>query len=204
MVEEALFDPVPLDDDIDFILNNAQKYMYIKPKIKDVKSIFLGLRPIVLYNQKSKTKDISRKHKIIISDSGLISVIGGKWTTYRKIAEKVIDRSLNLIDLNQKKSATENLKIINGVKNIDYSKKSLSTYLYLSKELILHYVRNEMAINLDDIMSRRSRCLFLNIEQSIAVALKVVEIMAKELSENNKWQKEQLKEFYELTKIYKI
>ena len=61
-----------------------------------------------------------------------------------------------------------------------------------------------MAINLDDIMSRRSRCLFLNIEQSIAVALKVVEIMAKELSENNKWQKEQLKEFYELTKIYKI
>ena len=185
MVEEALFDPVPLDDDIDFILNNAQKYMYIKPKIKDVKSIFLGLRPIVLYNQKSKTKDISRKHKIIISDSGLISVIGGKWTTYRKIAEKVIDRSLNLIDLNQKKSATENLKIINGVKNIDYSKKSLSTYLYLSKELILHYVRNEMAINLDDIMSRRSRCLFLNIEQSIAVATKVVEIMAKELSKNN-------------------
>ena len=204
LVEEALFDPVPLNDEIDFILNNAQKYMSIKPKREDVKSIFVGLRPLVADNQKSRTKDISRKHKIIISDSGLVSVIGGKWTTYRKIAEKVIDRSLNLFGLNKKKSVTENLKIIDGLKNIDYSKKSLSTYFYLSKELILHYVRNEMAINLDDIMSRRSRCLFLNIEESVAVAPKVVEIMAKELSKNNQWQKEQLRKFYELTKIYNI
>ena len=178
--------------------------MSIKPKREDVKSIFVGLRPLVADNQKSRTKDISRKHKIIISDSGLVSVIGGKWTTYRKIAEKVIDRSLNLFGLNKKKSVTENLKIIDGLKNIDYSKKSLSTYFYLSKELILHYVRNEMAINLDDIMSRRSRCLFLNIEESVAVAPKVVEIMAKELSKNNQWQKEQLRKFYELTKIYNI
>ena len=78
------------------------------------------------------------------------------------------------------------------MKNIDYSKKSLSTYFYPTKKLILHYIINEMAINSDDIMSRRSRCLFLNIEDSIAVATKVDEIMAKELSKNNEWQKEQL------------
>jgi glycerol-3-phosphate dehydrogenase len=90
------------------------------------------------------------------------------------------------------------------LKNIDYSKDSLSEKFYLSENLIIYYIRNEMAINLDDIMSRRSRCLFLDIKESVFIAPKVVDIMAKELSKNNDWKKDQLKQFYKLTKIYSI
>ena len=169
-----------------------------------MKSIFVGLRPLVAKDLKSKSKDISRKHKIIISDTGLVSVIGGKWTTYRKMAEKVIDKSIKISKLDFKKSVTVDLKINNGLTNIDYSKDSLSKYFYLTEDLIIHYVRNEMAINLDDIMSRRSRCLFLNIKESVSIAPKVVKIMAKELSKNNEWEEDQLKQFYKLTKLYSI
>jgi len=120
------------------------------------------------------------------------------------MAEKVINKSINISTLDFKKSITADLQINNGLENIDYSKKSLSKCFYLSKDLIIHFVRNEMAINLDDIMSRRSRCLFLNIKESISIAPKVVEIMAKELSMNKDWQEKQLEQFYKLTKLYLI
>jgi glycerol-3-phosphate dehydrogenase len=204
LVNEPSIDPIPSNNEIDFILYNAQKYMSLKPTRKDVKSVFVGLRPLVAKDLKSKSKDISRKHKIIISDTGLVSVIGGKWTTYRKMAEKVIDKSIDISGLDFKKSITSDLKISNGLKNIDYSKDSLSEKFYLSENLIIYYIRNEMAINLDDIMSRRSRCLFLDIKESVFIAPKVVDIMAKELSKNNDWKKDQLKQFYKLTKIYSI
>ena len=204
LVDEPSIDPIPSNDEIDFILHNTQKYMFLKPKREDVKSIYVGLRPLVAKDLKSKSKDISRKHKIIISDTGLVSVIGGKWTTYRKMAEEVIDRSLNLSGLDFKKSITSDFKINDGLKHVDYSKDSLSKKFYLSEDLIIYYIRNEMAINLDDIMSRRSRCLFLDIKESLSIAPKVVEIMAKELSKNNDWEKEQLKQFHKLTKIYSI
>jgi len=204
LVNEPSIDPIPSNDEIDFILYNAQKYMSLKPKREDVKSIFVGLRPLVAKDLKSKSKDISRKHKIIISDTGLVSVIGGKWTTYRKMSEEVINRSLYLSSLDFKKSITSDFKINDGLKHVDYSKDSLSEKFYLSEDLIVYYIRNEMAINLDDIMSRRSRCLFLDIKESVSIAPKVVDIMAKELSKNNDWKKEQLKQFYKLTKIYSI
>ena len=204
LVNEPSIDPIPSNDEIDFILENTQKYMSIKPKRKDVKSIFVGLRPLVAKDSKSKSKDISRKHRIIISEAGLVSVIGGKWTTYRKIAKMVIDKSIKNSELNFVKSVTADLKISDGLKNIDFSKDSLSKYFYLSKDLIIHYIKNEMAINLDDIMSRRSRCLFLNVKESVLIAPKVVKIMAQELSKNNEWEEEQLNKFYKLTKLYTI
>ena len=70
--------------------------------------------------------------------------------------------------------------------------------------MIIHYVENEMALNLDDIMSRRSRCLFLNIKESIRIAPKVIQIMSKELFKDEVWAKDQLQSFYNLTNINKI
>ena len=134
----------------------------------------------------------------------MVSVIGGKWTTYRKMAEKVIDLTLKNTDLPFVKCNTFNLKIKNGLSNIDFSKESLSDDFFLTKEMIIHYVENEMALNLDDIMSRRSRCLFLNIKESIRIAPKVVQIMSKELFKDEVWVKDQLQSFYNLTNINKI
>ena len=88
--------------------------------------------------------------------------------------------------------------------SIGTDEKSLSSVFYISKSQIQHYLREEMAINLDDIMSRRSRCLFLNSKESIAIAPKVVEIMANELSKDKDWIENQLNQFYKLTKLYSI
>ena len=142
-------------------------------------------------------------HKIIRSESGLISVIGGKWTTFRKISEDVINYSLKQSGLKFHKSSSINIKIIDGLKHTK-SKGSLSEKINITIPQIIHFIRNEMAINLDDIMSRRSRCLFLDVDESLRLAPKVVKIMAEELQKDEKWQNEQLKSFIELTKLYKI
>ena len=204
IVEKPSFNPLATQNEINFILENIKNYLEVYPNKNDIKSVFVGLRPLVASNSNSKSKDLSRKHKIIVSDSGLVSVIGGKWTTYRKMAEKVIDLTLKNTDLPFIKCNTSNLKIKNGLSNIDFSKESLSDDFFLSKEMIIYYIKNEMALNLDDIMSRRSRCLFLNIKESIRIAPDVVQIMSKELFKDEVWVKDQLQSFYNLTNINKI
>jgi len=204
VVDKPSFNPESTQKEINFILENIKNYLEIYPTKKDIKSVFVGLRPLVANNFRSKSKDLSRKHKIIVSESGMVSIIGGKWTTYRIMAENVIDLALKKTKLSFVKSRTSNLKIKNGLIDIDFSKESLSNDFFLSKEMIIHFVNNEMALNLDDIMSRRSRCLFLNLKESIRIAPKVVKIMSNELSKNEVWINEQLKSFYNLTNINKI
>ena len=203
-LEKPTIDPIPTEKEIEFIIDNAKKYMHIKPSKKDIKSVFVGLRALVGTNKNIKSKDISRDHKIIVSDSGLISVIGGKWTNYRIMGKEVVDKAIKASNIKFVESQTENLKIKNGLGNIGIDEKSLSSIFYISKSQIQHYLREEMAINLDDIMSRRSRCLFLNSKESIAIAPKVVEIMANELSKDKDWIENQLNQFYKLTKLYSI
>ena len=170
VVDNPSFNPESTKEEIDFILENVKNYLELYPKRDNIKSVFVGLRPLVANNSNSKSKDLSRKHKIIVSKSGMVSVIGGKWTTYRRMAENVIDLALKKTKLPFVKSKTSDLKIKNGLIDIDFSKESLSDDFFLSKEMIIHYVKNEMALNLDDIMSRRSRCLFLNTKESISIS----------------------------------
>jgi len=140
VVDKPTFNPVATQIEIDFILENLKNYLEFYPKRKDIKSVFVGLRPLVASNLNSKSKDLSRKHKILVSESGLVSVIGGKWTTYRKMANKVIDIAIKRTNLPFVKSDTGNIKIENGLRNIDFSKKSLSHDFFLTKEMIIHYV----------------------------------------------------------------
>ena len=120
------------------------------------------------------------------------------------MGKEVIDLSLKKMDQKFIESNTENLKIKNGLSKVDKKEKSLSKVFYLSKSQIIHFVRNEMAINIDDIMSRRSRCLFLSCEESEMIAPIVVKIMSEELSQNQDWIDEQLMRFNKLMKLYKI
>ena len=204
VVDNPSFNPESTKEEIDFILENVKNYLELYPKRDNIKSVFVGLRPLVANNSNSKSKDLSRKHKIIVSKSGMVSVIGGKWTTYRRMAENVIDLALKKTKLPFVKSKTSDLKIKNGLIDIDFSKESLSDDFFLSKEMIIHYVKNEMALNLDDIMSRRSRCLFLNTKESIRIAPMVAKIMSNELSKDKDWIDKQLKSFYNLININKI
>ena len=170
IVDKPSFNPLATQNEINFILENIKNYLEVYPNKNDIKSVFVGLRPLVASNSNSKSKDLSLKNT----------------------------------DLPFVKCNTSNLKIKNGLINIDFSKESLSDDFFLSKELIIHYVENEMALNLDDIMSRRSRCLFLNIKESIRIAPKVIQIMSKELFKDEVWVKDQLQSFYNLTNINKI
>ena len=103
-IKDANDEPKPLKEEIEFILKNAGKYMTIKPKKRDdIKSVFAGLRQYLQQLLMKSTKEVSRSHKIDISPSGLISVLGGKWTTYRKIAEDAIDAAISINKLKKEK-----------------------------------------------------------------------------------------------------
>jgi glycerol-3-phosphate dehydrogenase len=223
--EKPEIEPKATDKEIDFILETASRYLIKKPTRKDIKSVFAGLRPLAAPDEEENTKEISRTHKIIVSDSNLISVIGGKWTTYREMGEDIIDKLQKTIRLPKKESITENLKIhgyqknsnlnnplyfygsdqdkINELINKDNTlSELLSKKLNIIKAQVVFAVKNEFARNTYDVLARRTRSLFLDVEESIKIAPQVIKIIAKELNKDNKWQKEELKRFIKIAEGY--
>ena len=227
VVNIAKSEPKALDSEIEFILSNAGDYMKSKPKKKDIKSVFVGLRPLAVTNDKSEsTKEISRHHKIKISASGLISILGGKWTTYRKIGEDAIDSAIAVGGLSFSESITENLKIHGYNPNPDFNdplhvygsdikkilrissdhkaNESLSKKINITKNQILWGIKNEMALSLEDILARRTRCLFLDVFETEKLIDDVLDIMADVLNKNQKWKTQEKLSFLSLIKKYKI
>ena len=212
-------------EEIDFILNNASKYMTIKPNKGDIKSVFAGLRPLAATSDKKSTKEVSRSHKIDISPSGLISVLGGKWTTYRKISEDAIDTAISIKKLKKKKCKTEKTKLFGYKKKVDFSdpmhvygslkKKveslgskddniSLSTKFYITNNIIEWSIIHEMALTLEDILARRTRCIFLDSNESKLIAPNVAKKMADVLEKDQEWIDTELKNFNKLIKNYTV
>ena len=222
-VKTASEEPKALKDEIDFILKNASKYMTIKPNKDDIKSVFAGLRPLAATSNKKSTKEVSRSHKIDISPSGLISVLGGKWTTYRKIAEDAIDTAISIKKLKKKKCKTEKTKLFGYKKNIDWSdpmhvygslkkkveslgsendNKSLSNKFYISNNIIEWSIIHEMALTLEDVLARRTRCIFLDSNESKKIAPVVAKKMANVLGKDQAWIDNELKNFNKLIENY--
>lgn len=225
LVNEASLEPQALDEEIQFILSTAAEYLTKKPTRADVKSIFAGLRPLAAPVEGKTTKEISREHKIIVSLSGLITTIGGKWTTYRKMGEETIDKAILVGDLPERESVTKNLPI-HGAENEGLIPDEL--YFYGSdrkhiKQLIkeqpklgerLHplfnfstaevvwAVRSEMARTIEDVLARRMRPLFLDAKASIEMAPIVAKLMAAELGYNSNWQAKQVEEYIQLAERY--
>jgi glycerol-3-phosphate dehydrogenase len=225
--DEALIEPKATKEEIDFILETAGRYLEIKPTRADIKSVFAGLRPLAApkTDAKGKTKEISRSHKIITSDSGLVSIIGGKWTTYREMGEDAIDKLTLLFKLPKKESVSEELHIHGYKENVDFEnplyfygsdkqeieklmksnpilKEWISEDLKINKAQVVWAVQNEYARNIEDFLSRRTRALLLDAKESIKMAPMVAEIMAKELSHNKKWETEQIEKYKYLAKGY--
>ena len=221
-VDEAKEEPIALDEEIEFILSNASSYMTQKPTRKDVKSIFAGLRPLAASKNKESTKEVSRHHKIKVSTSGLVSVLGGKWTTYRKIAEDAVNTAALAAGLNERKCNTVEIPIngydlnsnwedplhvygtdIEQIKAIDpEGNSSLSELFFISKNQIVWAIEKEMAITLEDILARRTRALFLNANEALKISQGVVKIMQKTMCQTDSWSAQQLKDFKETAKNY--
>jgi len=219
-------EPVALEAEIDFILNTAAKYLTKAPTRKDVLSVFAGLRPLAApQDDSSKTKEISRSHKLMISPSGMITMIGGKWTTYRRMGEDAVDKAIEVASLKQEVSKTKDLAIhgsITGLdcsdqlyfygsdrkevlalanKNLEWKEKLHPKYDYLQAQVIWA-VRNEMARTVEDVLARRMRLLFLDAKAAIETAPVTARLMAEELNKDATWQEEQLNAFTKLAQAY--
>jgi glycerol-3-phosphate dehydrogenase len=226
LMKHALLEPVALEQEIDFILNTAGKYLTKPPQRKDVLSVFAGLRPLAApRSEDKKTKEISRSHKLIVEKSGLITIIGGKWTTYRKMAQDTIDLAYARMHLKAPECVTETYKIHGCKENPDYNdplyvygtdaeeirsfiassptlgEKLHPQYTYSVGEIIW-IVRNEMALTLEDVLARRLRILFLDAKAALEMAPRTARIIAAERQKDQQWIDMQIQSFSELTSNY--
>jgi len=225
-VEQTLLEPQALEKEIDFILNTAGFYLTAPPEKKDVLSIFAGLRPLAAVNKSSgsKTKEISRDHKLVVSGSGLITITGGKWTTYRKMAEETVDKAIKTGNLRPALCTTKSISIHGYTEEVSISQLSVYgseeawikhemthdpalaerldvEYPYIKLEVILA-VRLEMARTVEDVLARRLRILFLDAKAAMRMAPVVAAIMASELFKDEEWENEQVQTFLKLAENY--
>ncbi len=223
-LDSVTIEPVALEKEINFILKTAELYLVKPPRREDVLCIFAGLRPLAANSENpSSTKEVSRRHKITLSDSGLLTIIGGKWTTYRRMAEETIDKAISEGFLENKKCITSDLKLTklakensvgrlqiygecsSEIESIIAETPSLGTLLHpglpYTKAEVIWICRNEMPVNIEDILARRMRALLLNARVSAEIAPEVAKLMAGELGHDADWQQEQVTSYKKL--VYK-
>ncbi len=198
-------EPKPLPEEIGFILHHANRYLSQTITKKDVLSMFAGLRPLINQKDISATATLSRDHTILLSASGLITVSGGKWTTYRKMAEDVISKAMITGELERKECVTKTLHIGKSIKStIDNKGDFLLTDVRYSEEEIIYFVEEEMAMTVEDILARRTRLLFLDAHKAMAAAPTIAKKMAEILHKDEAWITQQINSFTKLAKEYSL
>ena len=225
--ENISLEPRALEEEIDFILTTAAQYLKKDPQKKDVLSVFAGLRPLAAQqdSQTQDTKEISRSHKLMVSLSGLITITGGKWTTYRKMAEDTVNKAWMVGGLPERKCVTETMPIHGYVVNTRFdspgyfygsdrtamdamvqAEPDLTQQLHPDYEYtrvqVVWAVRHEMARTVEDFLSRRIRMLLLDARVSMDMAPEVAKIMARELKRDPGWIQSQITEYQALAEGY--
>lgn len=224
-LDEKSLEPRALQEERDFIMAHAAKYLSRDPRPEDVLSIFAGLRPLVRSGGGKDTSAISRDHSILVSDSGLITLTGGKWTTYRKMAEDVIKVVETLGEDKKRKCPTRKLKIHGwtreeipeshlqvygsdaaGIRSLIEGAPSLAEPIHpdlpYQQAEVIWQVRHEMARTVEDVLARRTRALLLNARAASEAAPIVASLMAEELNQDETWQTEQIEDFQQLARGY--
>lgn len=224
-VSHRSLEPRALDEERDFVLSHARRYLARDPSDSDVLSIFAGQRPLVKSGEGKNTAVLSRDHTILVSASGLVTITGGKWTTYRKMAEDVIDQAETIAGVEGKRCHTETLPI-HGWTQAAIRQKNLQPYgsdairiaelikaspalaQKLHKALpyqhgeVVWQVRHEMARTVEDVLARRTRALILNARASIEAAPLVARLMAAELGYDEAWQARQVTDYTAVARGY--
>ncbi|MGE0490771.1 MAG: glycerol-3-phosphate dehydrogenase/oxidase [Vulcanimicrobiota bacterium] len=212
-VDAAKLEPEVTRAEVDFILETARGYLAEPPGLEDVRSVFSGIRPLVKADKES-TSALSRDHTIAISKSGLITICGGKWTTYRKMAEDVVDRAELVGGFAHRPCVTENLMVHGGGRSdtVYGSDQALIDELGLGEQLhpkldltagqVVWAVRHELARTVEDVLSRRVRALLFDAAAAVEAAPRVAELMADELGFDQSWRERQCRQFQELARGY--
>ena len=224
-IDDTVLEPLPLPQEMDFLLAHAARYLAKDPTRDDVLSAFAGLRPLVSSGGEEKTAAISREHTVQVSHSGLVTITGGKWTTYRKMAEDTLSRAVAVAQLEERPSITKELHIHGFHKNpgefgmfaiygsdapalqdliredTAYGKPFHPRMTTVAGEVIWA-VRHEMARTVEDFLSRRTRALVLDARVSMEMAPQVAELMARELGRNKTWKDQQISAYKKLAQGY--
>ncbi len=196
-------EPGPLPGEVEFILRTAQTCLSRAPQRSDVLSVFAGLRPLIGAAPDEPTGQLSREHVIRVSASGLLTIGGGKWTTYRRMAEETTDRAANLAGLSPRPCVTAELKLLDQPLS-DGNAGFLHPRLDLSAARVEQAIRFEFARNVEDVLARRHRALFLDAEAAVEVAPAVTELMAGLLGRDGAWVRAQTDGFRELASAYHV
>jgi len=227
-VDDTPLEPRPFEEELEFLLVHAGRYLTGNPTEADVKSTFAGLRPLVgSTDEDGGTAALSRDHTLHIANSGLVTITGGKWTTYRKMAEDTIDQAATLADLEDRESVTKSLRLHGyhkqahtfgelsaygadavNIQGLIREDASLGEKLHEDRSVVgaqvVWAVRHEMARTVEDVLARRTREILLDARASIEMAPKVAALMADELGRDEAWQREQVEAYEEVAQGYLV
>lgn len=224
-VDEATLEPRAFQEEVDFLLEHARRYMEEDPHAEDVLSVFAGLRPLVAAEDAEDTAEISREHAVRVSDSGLVTIAGGKWTTYRKMAEDAVDVAQAVGGLEERASPTRDLNIQgfhvhaerfgrlapygSDAPEVMALQRSapgwgdpLHPRLDLTPGEVAWFATHEMARTVDDVLARRSRSLILDARAASEAAAPVAELLASALGRDPSWVRDQVASFQTLAAGY--
>jgi glycerol-3-phosphate dehydrogenase len=219
-------EPTPRRDEIEFLLKTVSEYLERRPTWGDIRSTFAGIRPLVRSGDAKSAAKLARDHEIRVSDAGLVSILGGKWTIYRKMAEDCVDHAAQVGGLPAAPCLTAKISISDAdVRASDrlvrmygsaasdvqrflesqsgFSERLDGRFPYVAGEVVWA-ARHEMARTLEDILARRLRMLFIDAEAAMAAAPLVVRILAQELGREATWQQRQLEEFGTVARGYRV
>jgi glycerol-3-phosphate dehydrogenase len=219
-VADTPIEPRPLQEEIDFLMAHAARYLSKDPTPDDVRSVYVGLRPLVKAGAGGSTASLSREHTLVVSPAGLITITGGKWTTYRNMAEDTVNRAAELAGLAAVKSPTRDLRLHGYAENLEpdpfgvYGSEANQLKLLLGSQRgwaerlhprlpyrageVVWAARYELARTVEDVLARRTRALLLDAQASIEAAPRVAALLAAELGHDEAWQRAQRRAFEEL------
>ncbi len=226
-VHDAELEPRPLKEEVRFLLEHTARYLTRDPKAEDVLSVFAGLRSLVRAGDDGDTASISRDHALHIAPSGLVTITGGKWTTYRKMAEDTIDQAATIADLEDRDCVTATLPMHGHYRNAEsfgvlaeYGSDAPDLQALIREDArysvplhpdhsvvagqVVWAVRHEAARTVEDVLSRRTRMLLLDARASIEMAAGVAALLAEELARDEIWIEAQVEAYTELALGYLI
>ena len=230
-VSEARMEPAPSRAEVEYILEHLAEYLEPAPSLSDCLSVFAGLRPLIRARPGEGTASLSREHAVVVDPSGLVSLIGGKWTTFRLMGEDTVDRAARVGDL-PPAARKDQLWIVDcppsSEENAAEASDPLRVYGSERKRLeelcrdtpalarpihprlpyrmvqVIWAVREEYARTVEDVLSRRTRALILDASASIEAAPSVARQMARELGKNVSWEDDQIRAYSRLARNYMV
>ena len=221
-------EPRAREEEITFLLEHAAIYLAHDPKRSDVLSVYCGVRPLVRTAGDKGTAELARDHVLMLSKSNLVTITGGKWTTYRKMGEDTVDMAALVAGLEERPSVTAGMRLHGWLKSPVEAEGLLALYgsdgpavrrvmgerpgwdarLHARLPYFVGEVawaaRSEMARTVEDVLARRTRALLLDARASVEVAPVVAAILAEELGRDAVWQRNQVDDYRKLAEAYML